>query len=125
MAVKTRPERCLAAHVRKVLRRYADARRRAVRDKAGTEDIVHDVFVALARSAAHMGYVRNLKAYVMTCAANRARELLGSRMRQTAAPADEPAAEYSEPIDALIDDEAHRQLIAAMDQLPYSSRKSS
>ncbi len=94
-----------------------------VRDKAGAEDIVHDVFVVLARSANHMEHVRNLKAYLMTCVANRARELLASRMRQTTPPADEPAAKYNKPIDTLIDDEAHRQLIAAMDQLPYEQQE--
>jgi RNA polymerase sigma-70 factor (ECF subfamily) len=94
-----------------------------VRDKAAAEDIVHDVFVTLARSAAKTGHIRNLKAYLMTCVANRAKELLASRTRQTAAPADEPAAECGHPIDALIDDEVHRQLIAAMDQLPYEQRE--
>ena len=59
----------------------------------------------------------------MTCVANRAKELLASRMRQTAAPADEPAVKYGDPIDALIDDEVHRQLIAAMDQLPYEQQE--
>jgi RNA polymerase sigma-70 factor, ECF subfamily len=94
-----------------------------VRDKAGAEDIVHDVFVALARSATQIGHVGNLKGYLLTCVANRARELLGSRGRQTTAAADEPAVEYDDPIDALIDDEAHRQLIAAMSQLPYDQQE--
>jgi RNA polymerase sigma-70 factor, ECF subfamily len=94
-----------------------------VRDKAAAEDIVHDVFVALARSAAQMGYVRNLKGYLMTCVANRAKELLASRIRHTTALADEPAVEYGHPIDALIDCEAHRQLIAALDQLPFEQQE--
>ena len=76
-----------------------------LRDKAGAEDVVHDVFVGLARSAVRLGHVRNLKAYLMTCVANRAKELLASRVRQTTAPVDEPAVEYGNPIDALIDDE--------------------
>jgi RNA polymerase sigma-70 factor, ECF subfamily len=94
-----------------------------VRDKSGAEDIVHDVFVALARSAAQMGYVRNLKGYLMTCVANRVRESMTARARQTTALAGEPIVEYSNPIDVLIDDETQRQLIAAMDQLPYEQQE--
>jgi len=94
-----------------------------VRDKSGAEDIVHDVFVALARSANPMGTIRNLKGYLMTCVANRAREYLASRKHPTAELAVEPAADYRNPIDNLIDDEAHRQLIAAMDQLPYEQQE--
>ncbi len=43
-----------------------------VRDKAGAEDIVHDVFVSFAQLSQN-GHISNLKSYLMTAAANRAR----------------------------------------------------
>jgi RNA polymerase sigma factor (sigma-70 family) len=93
-----------------------------IHDKPGAEDIVHDVFVAFAQLAAKTGCVRNLKAYLMACVANRAREKMRSPALRTAATADEPAAEY-DPADALVADEAHRKLIAAMKELPYEQQE--
>lgn len=45
----------------------------------GAWDVLHDVFVALARQAPNLRPDSNLKAYLLTAAANRARDYLKKR----------------------------------------------
>jgi RNA polymerase sigma factor (sigma-70 family) len=66
----------------------------------GAWDLLHDVFVSLAGRAASLPPGSNLKGYLLTAAANRARDYL-TRRRETPAPPDVaermPTAAGSEP----------------------------
>jgi RNA polymerase sigma-70 factor (ECF subfamily) len=55
----------------------------------GVCDLLHDVFVSLARRAASLAPDSNLKGYLLTAAANRARDHLARRREVAAGP--EPA----------------------------------
>jgi RNA polymerase sigma-70 factor, ECF subfamily len=105
-----------------------------VRDKAGAEDIVHDVFVSFAQSSQSAPGISNLKAYLMTAAANRARDMLrtGSgwhgqkrsvAMMSPENLADVDAAVASDNLTALIKDEELQQLTSALAQLPYEQQE--
>jgi RNA polymerase sigma factor (sigma-70 family) len=94
-------------------------------DAAASEDIVHDVFVALAQSAGTFRLRGSLKGYLATCVANRARD----RRRQGKRQADrlavqvgpEPQPERAE--DTLVCDERTKQIYEALAQLPDEQRE--
>lgn len=50
-------------------------------------DVLHDVFLSLARNAPRLSPESNLRGYLMTAAANRARDILAKRLRGTVAVA--------------------------------------
>lgn len=94
-------------------------------DKAAAEDIVQDVFVGFAESVSAFRLTGRLRAYLMTCVANRARNHNKARR-----PADALGADTSrdgvfeqEPIDRLVCSEQLRRLAEALDQLPYEQRE--
>jgi len=94
-------------------------------DAYGAEDIVHDVFVALARSAGTFRLRGSLKGYLATCVANRARDRLREGRRQADRLATrirpEPQSEPAE--DALVCDERAKQVYEALAQLPDEQRE--
>lgn len=59
------------------------------------EDCLHDVFVQFAADVRKLGTAENLKSYLTTCIANRARDMLRQRSRQTMAM--DKIAQMSEP----------------------------
>lgn len=94
-------------------------------DAHAAEDVVHDVFVSLARSSGRFRLTGNLKHYLAACVANRARDHLRSGQRSTArletsASADQEA---GPPEDDVICDEQARQVYAALAQLPSEQRE--
>jgi len=97
-------------------------------DASGAEDIVHDVFVALAQSAGTFRLHGRLKGYLATCVANRARDRLREGRRQVnclvahAAPAG-PEPQFEPPEDQLLCDEQARQIYEALAQLPDEQRE--
>ena len=54
-------------------------------EQAEAEDIVHDVFVAFARSARQFRLTGSLKGYLATCVSNLARDRIRARMHQAEA----------------------------------------
>ncbi len=62
---------------------------------AAGEDCLHDVFVQFAGNLRKLGTAENLKGYLTTCIANRARDMLRQRSRQTMAM--DKIAQLSEP----------------------------
>ena len=94
-------------------------------DAAACEDIVHDVFVALAQAAGTFRLRGSLKGYLATCVANRARDRLREGRRQadrlTARVGPEPRSEPAE--DALLCDERAKQVYEALAQLPEEQRE--
>ncbi|MHC4624409.1 MAG: RNA polymerase sigma factor [Planctomycetota bacterium] len=90
------------------------------------EDCVHDVFVSFAEATGQGLNIRhNLKGYLLSCVANRARDQLRKRPRETNQRLEE--ADYPttsrEPAGQLIDCEESALLFAALAKLPYEQRE--
>ena len=90
------------------------------------EDIVHDVFLGLARSPEKVRLHGNLRSFLATCVVNRVRNSNKAHRRQeadasTAATTSVP--EHSEPQQWLIASERRAVLNAALAQLPYEQRE--
>lgn len=89
-------------------------------DKAVAEDIVHDVFVGFAEGLGRFRLTGSLRAYLLTCTANRARNH-NKAGRRPGRP-QEMVVEAS-PIERLECNERLARLAAAMEQLPYEQRE--
>ena len=90
------------------------------------EDIVHDVFVSLARSADKLKLSGNLKGYLATCVANRARNSNRVSNRRQAVSLDETEPvnpDSDRPEKWIIRNEKLDRLNGAMAQLPYAQRE--
>ena len=94
-------------------------------DAHAAEDIVHDVFVSLARSSDRFRLTGNLKHYLATCVANRARDRLRTVKRRTlrAQAGAESEAETEPPDESLIFAEQARQAYEALAQIPDEQRE--
>jgi len=94
-------------------------------DTAAAEDIVHDVFVDFAQSAERIKPAGNLKGYLATCVANRARNKNRAQKRQQASPLDaaESIATLDKPQQWIIYNEQLKRLNDALAQLPYEQRE--
>jgi RNA polymerase sigma-70 factor (ECF subfamily) len=96
-----------------------------VSDVGTAEDVVHDVFVALAQAPEKLRLAGSLRAYLTTCVSNLARDRL--RARQRAARHLEhqtPSAnEAAAPLPRILQVEQVRHLTAALEQLPYKQRE--
>ena len=94
-------------------------------DKAAAEDIVHDVFLAFAEGVRSFQLTGSLRAYLMTCVANRARNHNKGKGPQDFAQ----VAQTNErqvapgPVELLVCNEQLRRLAAALDKLPYEQRE--
>ena len=95
-------------------------------DRTTAEDIVHDCFVAFAQSAEKLKLSGNLKSYLATSVANRARNWNRSKQRQkTTNPSETESAisNTKRPEQWIIYNERLRQLNNALGQLPYEQRE--
>lgn len=89
------------------------------------EDIVHDFFVVFAQSAERIKPDGSLKSYLATCVANRVRDEMRARRRQSVGP-DEALSNQSNstgPELVAVCGEELQQLTKAMAQLPYEQRE--
>ncbi len=89
-------------------------------DKAAAEDIVHDVFVGFVENLARFRLTGSLRAYLMTCTANRTRNH-NKAQRRPDLP--QEAIFDQQPADRLVSSERLAKLAAAMEQLPYEQRE--
>ena len=89
------------------------------------EDAVHDVFVAFARGLDKFELRGSLKAYLATCVANRARDLMRAKEGQAVSLEQARAvpAGSSEPSQAIACNEQLRQLSSALSKLPFEQRE--
>jgi RNA polymerase sigma factor (sigma-70 family) len=89
------------------------------------EDCLQDVFVRLAESAGHLRVARNLKAYLASCAVNRARDLMRRGVKRVGCPAERvgSSAAIPGPAQQLIGDEQAATLLHAISQLPREQRE--
>ncbi len=95
-------------------------------DVSDAEDIVHDVFVSFAQSAEKLKLRGNLKSYLLTCTANRARNWNRSKQqRQTAGldKAETIVSHSKRPDELIICSEELRRWSDVMGQLPYEQRE--
>ena len=94
-------------------------------DAHAAEDIVHDVFVALAQVADGFRLTGNLKHYLATCVANKARDRLRAGKRHAARRNAEiaPKAEAGPPEETLICAEQARRVYEALSQIPDEQRE--
>lgn len=94
-------------------------------DKSLAEDIVHDVFVSFSQFAERFQLRSNLKSYLLTCIANRVRDINRANSQQ-AAHLDEAKwirADSNTPERLAASSEESRRISYAMAQLPYEQRE--
>ncbi|MFI4913189.1 MAG: RNA polymerase sigma factor [Sedimentisphaeraceae bacterium JB056] len=97
-----------------------------LRERIHAEDVVHDVFASFATVCRTFTLTGSLKGYLITCVANRARNINRRIYRQQVANIDdvEPAASnIKRPDEWIIYNEQFRQIADAMSQLPYEQRE--
>ena len=94
-------------------------------DKAAAEDVVHDVFVSLLQVVDKFELRSSLAGYLKTCVANRSRDYVRRRQRQTAAinNAEQVIPSGDGPINLVIKSEELQKLGSAMSQIPYEQRE--
>jgi RNA polymerase sigma-70 factor (ECF subfamily) len=88
------------------------------------EDVLHDVFVTFTQG--HGIHVKgNLKSYLATCVANRARDRLRARKRRPQNTEDylNPVEDSDSPEVRVMANETSRLVASAMGQLPYEQRE--
>jgi RNA polymerase sigma-70 factor (ECF subfamily) len=94
-------------------------------DVHAAEDCLHDVFVGFAGAAGTVRIRRNLKGYLITCVANRARDRLQKRSRQQDCQLEEADCPKTsaDPATELIDGEDTARVFQALAELPYEQRE--
>ena len=95
-----------------------------IQDVHAAEDCLQDVFVRLAERAADMHIRRNLKGYLVSSVANRARDRLSKRMK----PFDKIecsgcSASVTDPAKVIIDREELARLFNTLMRLPFAQRE--
>jgi len=94
-------------------------------DACAAEDIVHDVFLSFIQAIERFHLTGSLRSYLLTCTANRARNVNKAKHRQGVEldPAEPVGSELEGPPELMICNEQLRQLSDAMAQLPYDQRE--
>ena len=90
------------------------------------EDIVHDVFISFAQSAEMFKLSGNLKSFLLTCVANRARNKNRANQRRQTDGLDKAESVISQsktPEQWMIQNEELRRWSDIMAQLPYEQRE--
>jgi RNA polymerase sigma-70 factor (ECF subfamily) len=89
------------------------------------EDVVHDVFVSFAQSAARLELRGNLKSYLSTCVANRVGKLkrIESQRLDSQAETEVARRRSGRPDELAMSDEALCRVGDALAQLPYEQRE--
>jgi RNA polymerase sigma-70 factor (ECF subfamily) len=94
-------------------------------DKTVAEDVVHDVFVSFAAATDKLELRRSLRSYLLTCVANRVRNL--SRTKSASSNGLEDLillrAGAKDSCQPIIRAEQARQISEALDELPYKQRE--
>ena len=92
---------------------------------SAAEDVVHDVFLSFVQSIEKFRLTGSLKSYLLTCIANRARNVNKAKNRLSAEPdtQQDVGSRLDEPQRSLMCNEQLQQLSRAMEQLPYDQRE--
>ncbi len=94
-------------------------------DTSAAEDVVHDVFLTFVRTIERFRLTGSLKGYLLTCVANRARNVnkVGHRHRIESDPKKSIGADSAGPDQSIMCNEQLQQLSEATAQLPYDQRE--
>lgn len=95
-------------------------------DKTEAEDVVHDVFTSFLQAVKNFELKSNLKGFLLTCVANKARDYARKRRRQQAVPVNEAQRTMSDadgPLQLIERSDQIRKLTHAMTHLPYEQRE--
>ncbi len=94
-------------------------------DIGNAEDILHDTFVSFAQSAGRIKLEGSLRNYLATCVANRCRDLMRKRGRNTESIeiAETFACEEKGPDLAAVCSEELEKIASAIAELPYEQRE--
>ncbi len=95
-------------------------------DVSDAEDIVHDVFVIFAQSSDKLKLSGNLKSYLLTCTANRARNRNRAKQQRRTTGLDKAetiASNSKRPDELIIRSEELKRWSEIMGQLPYEQRE--
>jgi RNA polymerase sigma-70 factor (ECF subfamily) len=94
-------------------------------DQAEAEDVVHDVFVAFARSAGQFRLTGSLRGYLATCVSNRARDKIRARIRRADAQSPETprVSDIDNPARRAIEAEELTRLRQALHRIPFEQRE--
>lgn len=94
-------------------------------DASAAEDVVHDVFLSFAQAVAKFRLTGSLKGYLLTCAANRARNVNKAKYPQNTESYSTNAVDSGadDPPCSIVCNEQLKQLSHAMTQLPYEQRE--
>jgi len=96
-----------------------------LRDIHASEDCLQDVFVRFADIQGGFNIRRNLKGYLISCVANRARDYQRNKMTRLYCPLEELSclAISDDPAKKVIDREQVARIIKTLAQLPYQQRE--
>ncbi len=94
-------------------------------DASAAEDVVHDVFLSFVQGVEKFRLTGSLKGYLLTCAANRARNVNRAKHQQSIESHSTEAVNSGsdDPPCSIICNEQLQHLGAAMAQLPYEQRE--
>ncbi len=94
-------------------------------ETSAAEDVLHDVFVTFVQGIEKFRLTGSLKGYLLTCVANRARNINKAKYQQKTDldNAELVGAAVKEPHQSTICNEELQQLCCAMAQLPYEQRE--
>jgi len=115
--------------LRRIYEKYIDDMLRVatslLSDIQSAEDCLHDVFVNFAGTVDSSMIHSNLKSYLISCVANRARDQLRSKARQSTYQPEQLCSPQVSPSPAkrLIDVEESARVFEALAELPYQQRE--
>ena len=115
--------------MRKIYEKYKDYLLTLARglwgQQAEAEDIVHDVFVAFARSAGQFQLTGSLRGYLATCLVNRVRYKMRAQARRVQAgdPLNSTVHHSHSAAEIAMESEQVTRLRQALRQLPYEQRE--
>ena len=94
-------------------------------EQAEAEDVVHDVFVAFARSAGRFQLTGSLRGYLATCVSNLARGKMRARKLkpETLDSVDPIISDSNNPEQQAAEKEELTRLRQALNQIPYEQRE--
>jgi len=94
-------------------------------DAGVAEDVAHDVFLSFVQGIERFRLTGSLRSYLLTCTANRARNINKAKHRQGVEfdPAVSEDSHSDEPSKLMMCNEQLKQLSDAMARLPYDQRE--
>jgi RNA polymerase sigma-70 factor, ECF subfamily len=90
------------------------------------QDVLQDVFARFIESIDTCELTGSLKSYLATCVVNRTRDYLRKDRRRTGEPietAHEVVSQRHGPLESVIEDEQHKRLVDALNELPCEQRE--